>query len=258
MNAERGGCKVRFKGKTVVVTGAGSGIGRAVALGYAAEGADAVLVDRNRAGADETASLIHASGGSCSAWTADLGKPEDIAALFAGIKERYGRADILINNAGISAFKSIWELEVEEWDEVLNTNLRGAFLCSRAAALLMKANGRGGSIVNMASTRAFMSEPSSEAYAASKGGILSLTHALALSLGEEGIRVNSVSPGWIETGSTAGLSEADHKQHPAGRVGLPEDVVRACFYLTDPDNDFVTGTNVTVDGGMTRKMIYID
>jgi NAD(P)-dependent dehydrogenase (short-subunit alcohol dehydrogenase family) len=119
----------------------------------------------------------------------------------------------------------------------------------------MKKNS-GGCIVNIASTRALMSEANTFAYSASKGGILSLTHSLAVSLGPDKIRVNAISPGWIETGDYHSLSETDHSQHPAGRVGKPADIVKACFYLTDPDNDFVTGTNIVVDGGMTRKMIY--
>jgi NAD(P)-dependent dehydrogenase (short-subunit alcohol dehydrogenase family) len=148
-------------------------------------------------------------------------------------------------------------LTTEEWDEVVNTNLRGAFFCAREAARSMKKRG-GGAIVNIASTRALMSEPHSEAYAASKAGLVGLTHALAVSLAPYRIRVNAVSPGWIETGDWSALRSVDHEQHPAGRVGRPEDVVRACFYLTDPANDFVTGINLVVDGGMTRKMIYVE
>ncbi len=121
----------------------------------------------------------------------------------------------------------------------------------------MRSSG-GGSIVNIASTRALMSEPHSEAYAASKGGILSLTHAMAISLGPDRITVNAICPGWIETGDYSQLRAIDHSQHPAGRVGTPMDIARACLYLTDPHNDFVTGAELVVDGGMTRRMIYAD
>ena len=114
----------------------------------------------------------------------------------------------------------------------------------------------GGSIVNIASTRAFMSEPNAEAYAASKGGIIALTHALAASLSPYNITVNSISPGWIETGDYGALRDKDHSQHLSGRVGTPEDIARACMYLTQEGNNFVTGTNITVDGGMTKKMMY--
>lgn len=115
----------------------------------------------------------------------------------------------------------------------------------------------GGSIINIASTRAFMSEPNSEAYAASKGGIIALTHALAVSFAPDHIQVNAISPGWIETGDYGQLREIDHLQHPAGRVGRPDDIARACLYLTSEGNDFITGANLVIDGGMTRKMIYV-
>lgn len=241
-----------------IITGAGSGIGRALAQAYAGKGDEVLLVDRSREGLEQTLRLIEAAGGKAQVHVADLSRPEAVKELFGRVRESWGAADVLVNNAGISAFKPLWELEVEEWDVVLDTNLRGTFLCSREAAVLMREKGVRGRIVNIASTRAFMSEPDSEAYAASKGGILALTHALALSLAPHGIRVNSVSPGWIETGDTAKLSVRDHEQHPSGRVGRPDDIARACFYLTDPANDFVTGENITVDGGMTRKMIYAE
>lgn len=115
---------------------------------------------------------------------------------------------------------------------------------------------KGGAIINIASTRAQMSEPHTEAYSATKGGISSLTHSLAITLGEYGIRVNSISPGWIETGDYSALREIDHSQHPSGRVGKPEDIARACCFLADLENDFITGENLVIDGGMTRKMIY--
>ena len=114
----------------------------------------------------------------------------------------------------------------------------------------------GGAISNMASTRAMMSEPNSESYAASKGGIVALTHALASSFSELNITVNSISPGWIETGDYEALKPSDHSQHLSNRVGKPDDIARACLYLANPDNNFITGTNLTIDGGMTKKMIY--
>nr|WP_308639481.1 SDR family oxidoreductase [Paenibacillus silvisoli] len=244
------------RNSVVMVTGAGRGIGREVALAYAREGARLILVDRNAEWIAEISETIIASGGEppvCR--TLDLSDAQAIAACFAELKKIVTRLNALINNAGLGVWKSVYDLSVEEWDYVVNTNLRGTFLCAREAATLMKENG-GGSIVNIASTRAIMSEPHSEAYAASKGGILSLTHALALSLGPDRIRVNAISPGWIETGDYAKLRVEDHEQHPAGRVGKPDDIARACLYLTDPRNDFVTGTNLVIDGGMTRKMIY--
>jgi NAD(P)-dependent dehydrogenase (short-subunit alcohol dehydrogenase family) len=146
---------------------------------------------------------------------------------------------------------------LEDWDDVINTNLRSTFFCSKEAAKIMRKNSAGGFIVNIASTRASMSEPGSEAYAATKGGIVALTHALAASFSEERIKVNSISPGWIETKDYENLRKVDHDQHLSKRVGTPADIAKACFYLTDPENDFITGSNIVVDGGMTRKMIYV-
>lgn len=146
---------------------------------------------------------------------------------------------------------------------MIGVNLRGTFLCSQAAARSMVARGRGGDIINIASTRAFMSEPGTEAYTASKGGIVALTHGMAISLGPHGIRVNAISPGWIETAEwqfsprarTPVHSDRDRLQHPVGRVGRPEDIAEACLFLAEQAG-FVTGQNITIDGGMSVKMIY--
>ena len=134
--------------------------------------------------------------------------------------------------------------------------MRGYFICAKFACSLMKKKGIHGSIVNMSSTRSVMSEPGSEAYASSKGGVAGLTHALALSTSESRITVNAISPGWIETGDCRDLRDVDHEQRPSKGLGKPEDIARACLYLTDERNDFVTGVDLMVDGGMTRKMIY--
>ena len=244
-----------FENRYVMITGAGAGIGKELALTYAGQGASVILVDRNADVLEQTAELIRGTGREAISRVLDLSDSSAIEACFAWLRDTVGRLDVLINNAGLGAWKSPYDLVVDEWDYVLNTNLRGTFLCSREAAKLMRPAG-GGAIVNLSSTRALMSEPNSEAYAASKGGILALTHALALSLGPDRIRVNAISPGWIETGDYDQLRPVDHAQHPAQRVGKPADIARACLYLTDPANDFVTGTNLVVDGGMTRKMMY--
>jgi len=244
-----------FKDQVVVVTGSGRGIGRSIAGMYADHGAKVVIADRNFRDALETERIIKEKGGETFAILADVSRPEDVVSLMEKTEKRYGRLNILINNAGFGCWKSPYDLTVEEWDSVINTNLRGTFLCSREAAKIMRKGG-GGFIVNIASTRAIMSEPDSESYAASKGGILALTHALAVSLSPDRIRVNAISPGWIETGEYEKLREIDHRQHPAGRVGKPEDVARACLFLTAAENEFITGINLVIDGGMTRKMIY--
>lgn len=242
-------------GKVVIVTGAGSGIGRCVAEAYAAEGAMVVIAERDNAKGKAAESSIRDIGGEASFILTDVSVPDQVTAMVRATVEKYGTIDIVINNAGFGIWKSPLDLTVEEWDSVVNTNLRGAFLCAREAARFMKEHG-GGSVVNIASTRAFMSEAGSEAYAASKGGVVALTHALAASLAHSSIRVNCISPGWIETGDYSALREADHTQHLSGRVGMPEDIARACLFLTGDGNEFINGENIIIDGGMTRKMIY--
>lgn len=247
--------KAAYEDKVVLITGAGAGIGRALALAYAEQGALPVLVDKNEEGLEQTGLLLQEAGYDSLSLSADMSKPDDIIKMLRDLETIVGRLDIVINNAGFGIWKSPYDLSIDEWDSVVNTNLRGTFVCSREAAKLMRTTG-GGAIVNISSTRAMMSEPNSEAYAASKGGILSLTHAMAVSLSPDHITVNAICPGWIETGDYSKLRPEDHEQHPSKRVGKPEDIARACLYLTDPQNDFVTGTHITIDGGMTRKMIY--
>ncbi len=238
--------------QVVIVTGASQGIGRGIAEAYVAKGAQVVLADMNeKLGKEISEQLV----GSLFIKT-DVRKESDIKKLLDETVKQFGRIDIVINNAGKSEFKNLFDLSLDEWDDVINTNLRSVFLCSREAAVYMRKQESGGSIVNIASTRAIMSEPNSEAYAASKGGIVAITHALATSLAEHRITVNAISPGWIETTAYNDLRDIDHEQHLSKRVGKPSDIAKACLYLTDPQNDFVTGINLVVDGGMTRKMIY--
>lgn len=246
---------MRFNKKVVIVTGAGKGIGKQIAEAYAAEGATVIIAERDSDQGRETADGVISKGGKAEFIRTDVSRPEDVAELMRKVSSNYTSPDILINNAGISRQESPYILSVESWDEVINTNLRGIFLCSREAAKIMKDHG-GGSIVNISSTRAFMSEPFTEAYAASKGGIVALTHALAASFSQDRIRVNCISPGWIETGDYSELREVDHSQHLSGRVGKPADIAMACLYLTQEGNDFINGENIILDGGMTRKMIY--
>ena len=242
--------------RVAVVTGAARGIGRCVAERFLRDGYAVVLADVDEGALRQAAAELGGSDASrVLAVPVDLRIPAAIDGLFSRVESVFGRTDVLVNNAGIGRTRSPYDLTVDEWDEVIATDLRATFLASRAAARLMRRN-HGGAIVNIASTRAIMSEPNTEAYAASKGGIVALTHALAASLGPDGIRVNAVSPGWIATQGYDELTSADHAQHLSGRVGTPEDIALACLYLSSPDNGFVTGANLVVDGGMTKKMIY--
>jgi NAD(P)-dependent dehydrogenase (short-subunit alcohol dehydrogenase family) len=167
---------------------------------------------------------------------------------------KFNRLDALVSNAGVMVRKPLRQLTLAEWRKVLDTNLTATFLFARAAERPLRA--AGGAIVTIASTRALMSESNTESYSASKGGLLALTHALAISLGPD-VRVNCVSPGWIVTKPGEKLRRKDHQQHPVGRAGWPQDIAEMVAFLLDGKRaGFITGTNVVVDGGMTRKMIY--
>jgi NAD(P)-dependent dehydrogenase (short-subunit alcohol dehydrogenase family) len=241
--------------KTAIITGAANGIGRSVAAAYAKNGFSVVLADIDVQNGQQLQQQLLDEGFDALFVECDMSDPEAVVNLVKTASERYGRIDVVINNAGISEFTPPGELSVADWDRVLNTNLRGSFLLTREAAPVIKKNG-GGAVVNIASTRALMSEKNAEAYAASKGGLLALTHALALSYTDDHIRVNCISPGWIHTGDYSKLRDVDHSQHPSRRVGKPDDIARACLFLTHPDNGFINGENLVIDGGMTRRMIY--
>ena len=224
-----------------LVTGGASGIGAAIATRLANDGAAVVIADRAPASIPNTRSVI-----------CDVANEAEVQNLIAGIGETEAGLTGLVCNAGFMIRKPIAELTLAEWNSVLATNLTSIFLLVRAAERLLRASH--GSILTIASTRAHMSEPDTESYSASKGGLLALTHALAISLGPD-IRVNCISPGWINSRNDP-LSAADHAQHPAGRVGKVEDIAALAAFLLRPEAGFITGSEFIVDGGMTRKMIY--
>ncbi|RKK03809.1 SDR family oxidoreductase [Pseudoroseomonas wenyumeiae] len=227
-----------------LVTGGAHGIGAGIATHLAGKGWRVV-----------TADLKPAPGAPGRHVVADIAEEAAVAALLDGIAAREGRLDAMVCNAGIMVRKPVEELSLAEWQRVLGTNLTSTFLLARAGAKLLRASGRG-AIVTIASTRAHMSEPDTESYSASKGGLLALTHALAVSLGPD-IRVNCVSPGWIDVAGED-LRPEDHAQHPAGRVGRVEDIAALVAWLVGPEAGFVTGSEFISDGGMTRKMIYAE
>ena len=251
--------------KKALITGGAQGIGKAIVVNFLMEGARVVIADWDEEAGTETTRKLEKEFGKGKVFfvKCNVAKEQEVMQLVDKAITLLGGLDILVNNAGLSEFKNILQISVAEFDRVLNVNLRAAFLMSKyAAPYLMDGDG---TILNIASTRALMSEPDSEAYAASKGGILAMTHALAISLGPQ-VRVNAISPGWIEVGnwkkSTARKepqhSGADSKQHPVGRVGTPEDVARAAVFFCSEDAGFITGQNLVVDGGMTVKMIYAE
>jgi NAD(P)-dependent dehydrogenase (short-subunit alcohol dehydrogenase family) len=222
-----------------LITGGARGIGAAVAARLRNDGWDVVVADRD-------------PGSIGRSVICDVSGEVAVAGLIDDIRATEGRLDALICNAGFGIRKPIADLSLAEWSSVLATNLTSCFLLVRAAEALLRA--ANGAVVTIASTRARMSEPNTEAYAASKGGIVTLTHALAISLGPD-VRVNCISPGWIFTKGPTPTAE-EHAFHPAGRVGTPEDVAALTAFLIGPDSRFITGSEFVIDGGVTRKMIY--
>ncbi|MGI9422676.1 MAG: SDR family oxidoreductase [Hyphomicrobiaceae bacterium] len=236
--------------QVVIITGAGGGIGRAMAEHQARAGWRVVCSDINEAANAATAARV-----GSEAILGDVCSERDVASLVKQTVDRHGRLDAIISNAGINQYKPLSEWTLAHWNQIIATNLTASFLLARAGEDALRASK--GAMVLTSSTRAHMSEPGTFAYSASKGGLVALTHALAMSL-QPDVRVNCVSPGWIDTGKHGPIEHADHAQHPVGRVGRPEDIAAAAAFLLDAaQSGFMTGQEMIVDGGMMRKMIYV-
>lgn len=242
--------------RIVFVTGGANGIGRSIVTTFCQHGADVVFCDRDEDAGNQLYKELQDY--RCTFYPVDVTDKAALEGVVADIFIKKGNIDIIINNVGISLFGNILNISIEDFESVLDINLRSVFITAKLFAKFRSENenlNKYGRIINMASTRHQMSEPDSEAYAASKGGIVSLTHALAISLSKYNITVNCISPGWIDTGHYE-IREEDHQQHPSNRVGVPKDIARACIFLCDPENNFINGQNIVIDGGMTKKMIY--
>jgi NAD(P)-dependent dehydrogenase (short-subunit alcohol dehydrogenase family) len=249
-------------GRVVLITGGGQGIGRGIAQAVLAAGGNVLVGDLD----DEAGRACIAEwnvGGAARFVRLDVSREASTRRFAETALRHFGRIDGLVNNAGIADphVAPLASLDLADWNRYIATNLTGAFLCSKhALASLKKARG---AIINVASTRALQSEPDTEPYATTKGGLVAFTHALAISSGPD-VRVNCISPGWIVTDDwrkpharcAPKLSKRDNEQHPAGRAGTPADIGALAVYLLSTQSTFVTGQNFIVDGGMTRKMMY--
>ncbi len=254
----------RVEGKNAVVTGGGLGIGRATCLALAGEGAKVAVTDISDDDGRQVVSDIREAGGEAEYWHLDVSKEDEVAGTFEGIQKKFGNIDVLVNNAGIAgADKPTHELTEKEWDQVTDINVKGVFLCTKHALLQMREQQKG-SIINLSSIYGIISAPDIPPYHASKGAVRLMTKTDALLYAGEGIRVNSVHPGYIWTPLVEDLGrkskegvEAFRKHldslHPIGHVGEPDDIAHGIVYLASDESKFVTGSELVIDGGYTAQ-----
>jgi len=248
---------MKFENKIVVITGAGSEIGRACAAEFAKEGAQLVIADINLKAAEETVQLIKTSGGVAVSVEADVSAPASVQNLVKETIANFSVVHALVNNAAIQVNKTIEDTSFEEWNQQLSINLGGVFLCSKY--FLPHLRQTKGSIVNMSSVNGFFVEPTCAGYCATKAGIIGLTKAMAIDHGHEGVRVNCICPGYIDAGLAEGYFQSQPdpakarveagKLHALWRIGKPEEVGRVAVFLASEDASFVTGSSFVVDGG---------
>ncbi|MBP6785398.1 MAG: glucose 1-dehydrogenase [Verrucomicrobiales bacterium] len=254
----------RVKGKTIIVTGGAVGIGRAISLILAQEGAKVAVTDLQDEAGRKVVEEITKAGGSAAFWHMDVSNESEVKRMFAQIVGKFGGIDVLVNNAGISGTdKPTHEITCEEWDQVMAVNVKGVFLCTREALLTMRESG-GGSIINLSSIYGIVGAPDLPVYHASKGAVRMMTKTDALLYAKEKIRVNSVHPGFIWTPLVEDLGERSDEGvekfrenldslHPIGHVGVPEDIAWGVVYLASDESKFVTGSELVIDGGYTAR-----
>jgi NAD(P)-dependent dehydrogenase (short-subunit alcohol dehydrogenase family) len=255
----------RFEDTTVIVTGGGQGIGRAIAERFAAEGADVLVTGRRQAPLDEVVARVGEAGGKAWAHAADVGEEADVARVVAAASERWGRIDVLVNNAGIADETPFLEIDPASWDGVLRTNLRGAFLMAQAVARVQAAGG-GGSIVHIASIDASGGDGPYASYNASKAALLGLNRTMALELAGHGIRVNCVSPGFTHTEMTESAVPPELMEYltsrfarvPMRRLVTPAEIAAAVAFLASDDASAITGVDLTVDCGLTANWYILE
>ena len=247
---------MRLSGKTAIVTGARRGMGRAIALAMAREGANVVVSDISQEDCQKVVDEIEKLGRKGLAVKCDVSSHNDVEDMVKRTVAEFGRVDILVNNAGIISFKPFLELTDEDWDKTLNVNLKGQFLCARAAARVMAKN-KWGRIINIASISSGgcgIAFPLIAHYTASKGGVVALTEALALELTSQGINVNAICPGAIDTDMSKGVKEGGQLAQvlariPKGRLGQPEEIASLAVFLASEESDYISGAAIVIDGG---------
>ncbi len=246
-----------MQGKVAIVTGAGTGIGRAISFLFAREGAKVAVTDIDVGAAEATVAEIVETGGSALAIEADVTEAAGVENMMRATVTTYGHLDVLINNAGVGTDGDVVELPEKEWQRILDVNLKGVFLCCKYAIPAMKKSG-GGSVVNIASTAAFVGGSVSCVYPASKAGVVALSKSTALRYAHNNIRVNCVCPGHVDTALTYTLKDPKVKaalirKYPLGRLGAPEEIANAVLFLASDEASFITGTELIVDGGYTAQ-----